>query len=430
MYFLKIKIPKYFRSNSIHIIHEELYLKYLNQTAIIRIHYDIDSIIIETLLTLPFYKYAERYSVAKQCASYIIKELRKKYLVPNTKNPFLDGESGFGSLHRKVSMTLVVNNVGQDLEERNNNVFLFGNSQIHNLIVRLELGAGIVDRIFVKLLNCYLRLGWYRINGFLSIKLNGNGNILDVRITDGINYDINGVVINSDNIYDRFDGVLERVYAALDICSIDVVNVWLRSAHFNRAIDMERSNIESTDIKILNQQNNNKRSLMKLGLLGYRDMVDKSHDYYEYEVHFNNYDNRSLETILDNIDYLFNSGDRDRENINKIFPTAKRLREILDGMVRLEALGIEDIAPFEITAADNYFKLSNIDILESDETVCGLYIKPMIKKKLRFCSSLFKKEFYRALKIGYKGCNITNLAKTGEVISPANNIKIKYLNFG
>jgi len=384
MYFVKIKIPNNNSSKIKHTINEELELKYLNQTANIRIHYDIDSIIIETLLTLPFYKYAERYSVAKQCASYIIKELRKKYVDPNTENPFLNEEYGFGSLHKKVFMTLISNSevVRQDLDDRLDNIILFGNLVIHKLIIELELGNEIVNRIFDNLFDCnilgrYMNLRWNRVNNCISIGRSfRDNNILRV----SVNGNINGIDISCVDPFVKFDNNLSTLYGALDISAGMVYDVVLKSAHFCRAIDMERSCIESTDIKRLNQRNDNKRSLMSIGLIGFRDMIDYSHGYAEYEVHYDNYDNRSVETILDNIDYLFCTGDKYKEIISRTFPTSARLREILDGMDRLEAMGIEFIIPFDITGINNNLK----------------------------------NDFYRAIKVGYKDCKFYNLRQKSE----------------
>ena len=396
-YYLQIKIPKYFRSNITHIIHEELELKYLNQTAIVRICYDTNRIILEIVLNLPFYKYAERYSVAKQSASYIIYELRKKFLGLGHINTFLDEEYELGNTHRKVLMTLNSNDIDSmfldDVKVRIGRLFLFGNLKIHNLHLELILSSTIIQgfkdsQTFYGVCYTFGGIDWHRINGSIVIGIDtSNITILKV-IMSGINGDISTGVISCDP-HEKFRGILNELYRALGICSVDVINVNFKSGHFTRMVDKERSNLACTDINELNQRNDNKRSLMFLGLVGFRDFYDYSNikkcnrdKISNYEIHFDNYDNRSIETILSNIDYLFCTGDRERENVSKIFPNYKVLAEKYNAIEPInidlaspESLESDYMPPFEITAVDNNFKNNfsiAIRIAHTDCILCNL----------------------------------------------------------
>ena len=123
---------------------------------------------------------------------------------------------------------------------------------------------------------------------------------------------------------------------------------------------------------------------MEFGCIGFSELIDNSclneSGHSHHEAHYNNHNNMSLEEFLSKIDYLFNIGNvynemikAEKLEVHKIFPPSARLRELLDNLTRLEAMGIKSIFPFEIMAVDNNFKNDFLVAIKTAYMNCRIY---------------------------------------------------------
>ena len=360
-YYYKIQIPNLMRKNSNKTFHVKLSLKCLNQKISLKISEKRDFFTIETTLKLPFYSPNALASMRKRIFYYIVQELKDKekkndfFLGLITKNVdrFVKNRASILTFHKDYGVFLTL--ISEEKRDLFRNVLLENFSlkteiHFHDIYIKFYLKEEYIKQLSEHVKNLHGNKNEYYFTYF-NLVLKKKYLLVKLKREINRNVDCNGRV---RDVYNRFIkyGInnLDTIGIDTKIFSGNISRQSIQQLHIARKIDLERTK-SFGNVPELSKRNDNKRNLAVVGFNNFEDFIDHSGGRYEYEINFFNRDDKSIENILSDLDFLIDFDRDERERFNKIFP---RYEVLKSNMLKLEEIKNNDNNKNKIIEINNF----------------------------------------------------------------------------